>query len=53
MKPAGYTWHHLDYDPASGTGTPQLVQREAHLASMPHYGGVFQYEQYNGLEYAR
>lgn len=29
--PRGYVWHHLDdYDPATNTGTMQLVEQEAH-----------------------
>ncbi len=53
QTPAGYTWHHLGYDPVSGEGTLQLVQQGAHEATFPHVGGVSQYEAYNGVEYAR
>ena len=53
QTPAGYTWHHLGYDPVSGEGTLQLVQQGAHEATFPHFGGVSQYEAYNGVEYAR
>ena len=32
--PRDYTWHHLDdYDPATNTGTMQLVKRSAHEAT--------------------
>jgi hypothetical protein len=51
--PAGYTWHHLGHDPTTGEGALQLVQRGAHEATFPHLGGVSQYEQYNGAQYAR
>jgi hypothetical protein len=45
-KPAGYTWHHLDYDSITGEGTMQLVQRDAHEATFPHAGGMAQYWTY-------
>jgi RHS repeat-associated protein len=52
--PEGYTWHHLDdYNPATNTGTMQLVERDAHQANQPHVGGVKQYRDANGVEYDR
>ena len=50
--PKGFTWHHLDdYDPATNTGTMQLVKREVHEATYPHSGGVSQYEKAVGIPY--
>jgi hypothetical protein len=50
--PTEYTWHHLDdYDPATNTGTMQLIKRETHEATYPHNGGVRQYEQATGCTY--
>ena len=50
--PRGYTWHHLaDYDPATNTGTMQLVKRPTHEATYPHIGGVSQYESAVGIPY--
>jgi RHS repeat-associated protein len=49
--PAGYVWHHLDYDPVTGKGTLQLAGQDAHLATIPHSGGVSQYEHSTGQEY--
>ncbi|MBI3511846.1 MAG: HNH endonuclease [Bacteroidetes bacterium] len=50
--PDGYTWHHLDdFNPATGESTMQLITREAHEATYPHKGSVFQYEQANGVKY--
>lgn len=48
--PKGYTWHHLDdYDPATNTGTLQLVSVEAH--SVSHFGGAAQYKAATGRAY--
>jgi len=52
-KPFGYAWHHLDYDPATGDGVLQLISNEAHDATIPHSGGVSQYENSTGQEYRR
>jgi hypothetical protein len=50
--PEGYTWHHLDdYDPATNTGTMQLVKTETHRATYPHNGGVAQFEAASGRKY--
>jgi hypothetical protein len=52
--PKGYTWHHVDdFDPTTGLATVQLVQRDAHMATYPHIGGVAQYEGYYNVEYGR
>ncbi len=50
-KPPGYMWHHLSYDPASGEGVLQLVAKDAHLATYPHFGGVSQFTASTGMEY--
>ena len=49
--PSGYLWHHLSYEPITGEGTLQLVNREAHFATYPHSGGVAQFTASTGLEY--
>ncbi len=50
--PTGYTWHHVaDYDVKTNTGTMQLVRTDAHQSSLPHDGGVKQYEQATGETY--
>jgi hypothetical protein len=49
--PAGYSWHHLDYDPVSGMGTVQLVETWAHVSTYPHTGGAGQFRAYNGWGY--
>jgi A nuclease of the HNH/ENDO VII superfamily with conserved WHH len=49
--PAGFVWHHLDYDPATGEGTLQLVEIDAHRATYSHAGGVSQYENSTGKSY--
>ncbi|HDR1023030.1 TPA: HNH endonuclease [Pasteurella multocida] len=41
--PKGYVWHHVDYDPATNTGTMQLVKQQAH-SGIPHRGGVAVYK---------
>jgi hypothetical protein len=52
--PSDYTWHHVDdYSSDSGTGTLELVQRKAHKATLPHKGGVAQWEEETGLKYKR
>ncbi|WP_324698681.1 HNH endonuclease [Geobacillus sp. FSL W8-0032] len=44
-----YTWHHLDdFDPETGTTTMQLVRRDVHQATFPHYGSASQYDEYYG-----
>jgi Pretoxin HINT domain/A nuclease of the HNH/ENDO VII superfamily with conserved WHH len=44
--PENFVWHHVgDYDSATGKGTLQLVEREAHNATKPHWGGVKRYEE--------
>jgi len=49
--PEGYTWHHLsDYDPATNSGTMQLVKRVVH-SNIPHSGGVSQFREAAGLKY--
>ncbi|MBG6130615.1 RHS repeat-associated protein/uncharacterized repeat protein (TIGR01451 family) [Aquimarina sp. EL_43] len=51
-KPDGYTWHHLDdFDPSTGKATMQLVKTKIHQKSVPHSGGVKQYEVYKDVEY--
>jgi RHS repeat-associated protein len=46
-----YTWHHVaDYDPATNTGTMQLVLSSAHGA-VGHSGGVAQYTAAHGGPY--
>ncbi|WP_211145527.1 RHS repeat-associated core domain-containing protein, partial [Pseudomonas syringae group genomosp. 3] len=46
-----YVWHHLDdYNPATGTGTMQLVKTSAHNG-IPHAGGVSQYQAATGVKY--
>ncbi len=50
--PKGYTWHHVDdYDPATNTGTLQLVEQGPHEDTYPHNGGVRQYEKATGKKY--
>ena len=50
--PTGYTWHHLDdFDAANGTATMQLVKTKVHQKTVPHSGGVKQYELYNDTKY--
>jgi len=46
-KPANTTWHHVeDFDSKTGTGTLQLVSRDAHQAAS-HSGGAAQYRAAN------
>lgn len=50
--PEDYTWHHLDdYNPATNTGTMQLIETGAHEATYPHNGGVKQYQDATGRKY--
>jgi A nuclease of the HNH/ENDO VII superfamily with conserved WHH/Pretoxin HINT domain len=50
--PDGYTWHHLDdYDPITNSGTMQLVRSDAHLQTLPHTGGVAQYQTIHNSGY--
>jgi len=50
--PDDYSWHHVnDYDPATNTGTMQLVETAAHEATYPHNGGVKQYQDATGRKY--
>ena len=50
--PKGYTWHHLDdFNPSTGTATMQLVKSNVHTATVPHTGGVKQYEVSNSATY--
>jgi hypothetical protein len=52
LPPQGYSWHHVnDYNPATNTGTMQLVGRAAHEATYSHIGGVSQYENTQGVKY--
>jgi hypothetical protein len=47
-----YTWHHLDdYDPITNTCTMQLVLKEIHEATYPHYGAVAIIEEFFSLIY--
>jgi hypothetical protein len=49
--PKGYVWHHLDdYNPATNTGTMQLVKQEAHNG-VSHTGGCSQYKAATGNSY--
>jgi RHS repeat-associated protein len=51
-KPDGYTWHHVDdFDPETGTSSMELVQSDAHRATLPHKGSAGQYQDYNGVKY--
>jgi hypothetical protein len=41
--PDGYTWHHVDdFNPATGMGSLELVEKRAHKATSPHSGSVAQ-----------
>jgi hypothetical protein len=52
--PRNYTWHHVDdFNPAAGTGSLELVERDAHEATNPHSGSVAQYEKFFGNRYNR
>lgn len=48
--PAGYTWHHVDYNPRTGHGTMQLVRTDVHDAHR-HRGGVSRFRAATGLAY--
>jgi hypothetical protein len=53
-KPKGYVWHHVDdFDPQTGTSTLELVDEDAHQATLPHTGSVSQYEKFHGIRYKR
>jgi hypothetical protein len=49
-RPAGYTWHHANYDPATGMGEMQLVKTDVHAATS-HAGGVADFKEAHGLGY--
>jgi len=50
-KNKNYTWHHLDdYDPIDGTCTMQLVDKDVHRASIPHYGSVELIKKFLNIE---
>jgi hypothetical protein len=52
--PQGYVWHHVDnFDPLSGRATLELIQRDAHIATLPHIGSVRQYESYYRVIYGK
>jgi hypothetical protein len=45
-----YTWHHMhDFNPATGETTMQLINTDAHKATLPHKGSVAQYESHFGM----
>ncbi|MCB9235676.1 MAG: HNH endonuclease [Bacteroidia bacterium] len=47
-----YTWHHLDdFNPVTGQGTLQLVEKEIHRQCSPHIGSVKQIEGFFGILY--
>ena len=48
--PDGYTWHHANYDPATGMGDMQLVKHDVH-AGRSHSGGVSQFKAAHGVDY--
>ncbi|WP_439711337.1 HNH endonuclease [Clostridium estertheticum] len=44
-----YVWHHLgDYDSVKNESTMQLVQVDAHKATIPHKGSCAQYDDFKG-----
>ena len=52
--PDGYTWHHADdLSSTNGQATFELVDSEAHRATLPHSGSVAQYDALNGTRYKR
>ncbi len=52
--PKGYRWHHVDdFNPQSGMNSLELVDKEAHNATLPHTGSVAQYEKHHGARYKR
>ncbi len=45
-----YTWHHVDdVDPNTLSGTMQLISKEAHNATISHFGGCHQVRALLGL----
>jgi hypothetical protein len=50
-QPKDYTWHHLDYDPATATGRMVLVKTDVH-AAVGHSGGVSIFEAITGIKYS-
>jgi hypothetical protein len=47
-----YTWHHLDdFEPLNNTCTMQLVLKEIHEATYPHYGAVAIIEEFFNIIY--
>ncbi len=54
QAPLGYTWHHRDdftanpNPPPLGTGTMELVEKEAHQATFVHYGSCDQVNKHVG-----
>ena len=52
--PKGYRWHHVDdFDPLSGEATFELVDTNAHDATLGHAGSVAQYVKHHGVPYKR
>jgi RHS repeat-associated protein len=49
-RPPGYTWHHANYDPATGFGDMQLVREPVH-AGRSHAGGVSAFRAATGIQY--
>ncbi|WP_415060065.1 HNH endonuclease [Flavobacterium sp.] len=50
-KNKDYSWHHLDdYDPITNTCTMQLVSRDKHIATIPHFGAVQLVKQFFNLK---
>lgn len=43
--------HVADYDSSIGKATLQLVETNAHKATVPHQGSVKQFEQAHGVKY--
>ena len=51
IKNKNYTWHHLDdYDPITNTCTMQLVSKDIHIATIPHFGAVELIKKYFSLK---
>lgn len=47
-----YTWHHLDdYNPTTNTCTMQLVSKDIHEATYPHFGAVALIEEFFNITY--
>ena len=53
-KPEGYMWHHVDdFNSQTGTSSLELIDEDAHKATLPHTGSVAQYEKHHGIRYKR